>query len=135
MRSLKWLPLVGLAGLALAGCTKSGVVLGGGTLGHSVQYVRVSRKIEPVNAFKLVKRGAATCYEVQLRNNDLKRKQWEMEYRFQFFDADGRELASATQGWRPLTIGRGELKTISGSCLVPGAEKATVILRKWDRKN
>lgn len=136
MSKLKWVAVpAALAALALAGCTKSGTVFGGGKLNRSVKYVRVSRKIEMVNAPELTRRGTSTYFDVQLRNNDLKRKQWELEYIFQFFDASGRTLPSATKGWRQLTIGRGELKQITGCCLISGAETATVTLRKWSRKH
>jgi hypothetical protein len=136
MKSLKWLAVLGAVGLvAAAGCSKSGTVFGGGKLERSVKYVRVSTRIEVVNVPKLTKRGTMTNFDVVLRNNDLKRKQWELEYKFQFFDVNGRELPGATKGWRQVTIGRGETVTIGGSCLIEGAENALCTLRKWNRKN
>jgi hypothetical protein len=138
MKSLKWLPILGaLIMIGLTGCsgTQSGTTFGSGNANRSVKRIRVSSKVEVINLPKLNKRGNATYYDVVLRNNDLKRKQWELEYMFQFFDADGRELPSATKGWRQLTIGRGETKTIGGCCLISGAETALCTLRRWRRKN
>jgi len=135
MRSARWLPVL-VAGLAVAaGCSKSGTVFGSGSANRSVKYVRIPRTIEVVNIPRLNKRGNATYFDVILRNNDPKKKVWNLEYRFTFYDADGRELPSATKGWRPLALDRGEPKTIGGCCLVSGAETALCTIRKWDRRN
>jgi Protein of unknown function (DUF1425) len=136
MSSAKWLPvLAGLLVVGVAGCSKSGTVFGGGNTNRSVKFVRVSEQIEVVNVPRLVKRGNATYFDVILRNNDEKRKAWDLEYSFKFYNADGKEVPSATRGWRGLTIGRGENKTIGGCCLISGAETALCIIRKWNRKN
>jgi hypothetical protein len=132
----KWLPAAAALVLAGAsGCARSGTVVGGGELNRSVRFIGVPAQVEVLNVPDLVKRGAVTYVDVTLRNNDAKLKQWALEYSFQFFDLDGRELASAVKGWQPLTIGRGETKTIGGSCLLEGAATATLTIRKWDRKN
>jgi hypothetical protein len=134
MRSTGWLPLLACLLLA-AGCSRSGTVFGGGNLNRSVRYIRVPKQVEVVNVPRLQKRGNATYFDVILRNNDPRRKVWKLEYKFTFYDAGGRVLPSATKGWRPLALGRGEPKTIGGCCMIQGAESATCTLRRWDPRN
>jgi hypothetical protein len=136
MRISKWLLAASALGLAgVAGCATSGVVVGGGELNRSVRYIGLPAKVEVISAPELVKRGITSYVDVTLRNNDEKLKQWELEYRFQFFDYDGRELPAMVKGWQPLVIGRGETKTIGGSCMLEGASTSTLTIRRWNRRD
>jgi len=135
MRMLRWLPVLALLAVAgSAGCTKTGTAFGGGKLNRSVRLVRVPRSLEVVNVPPLRKTGQSTFAQVQIRNRSTRRKMWQFEYKYKFYDQDGRELPSATKGWRPATIGRGETATIAGACMVPGAETAVVTFRNWHPK-
>jgi hypothetical protein len=120
--------------LAAGGCRKTETVLGEGRLDRSVRFVGVPRQLAVANTPALLKRGDSTNVDVNLRNDSTRGKLWELEYQVQFFDGEGRALPGFPRGWTLLAIGRGEMKTISGSCQIPGTESCTVTVRGWRAK-
>ena len=123
------------AALGAAGCSKSGTVLGAGPMDRSVRLIKVPSGLEVVNLPELRVAGASTLAEVQVRNRSARKKMWHLEYKFQFYTAENRELESTARGWQPLTIGRGETRTVKGVCPLPGAQTAVLTFRKWEPGN
>lgn len=133
MNVFRTMAALALAAAALAaGCSKSETVVLPGNLDRSIQFIQVPSRIEVVTA--TVERNAAgdiASVQAQFRNTSNRRKAWELEYMVQFFAADGREVPSTAKGWKPVIIGRGELKSVGGATASPGAQLVKVSLRSW----
>ncbi len=126
--------LFGLVGLvAAAGCTQTRTIIAQGPLVQSVQLIRVPSSLAVVQQTGVKdEAGNIRSVQVQIRNESNRSKAWQLEYKVQFFDAEGLEVTSTAKGWVMLTIGRGELATLNGSTTLPGAVRATVAVRGFD---
>ena len=103
---------------------------------QSVQLIGVPGALQVINQFgETDEQGSLKRVQAQLRNNSNRKKAWGLEYKVQFFNAEGREVPSTAKGWVPLTIGRGEIASLNGSTTTPGAVRATITVREWDPKN
>ncbi|HOX05659.1 MAG TPA: DUF1425 domain-containing protein [Planctomycetota bacterium] len=124
-----------LAFAAAAGCSQTKTVIAQGPMTQSVQFIGVPSSLTVVqqNGEK-DEAGDLKRIQAQIRNESNRSKAWQLEYKVQFFNADGREVTSTAKGWVMLTIGRGELATLNGSTTQPGAVRATVTVREFDPK-
>ena len=124
-----------LAFAAAAGCSQTKTVVAEGAIVQSVQFVGVPSALTVVQQTnERDADGSLKRVQAQIKNESNSKKAWSLEYKVQFFDAAGREVASAASGWVPLAIGRGELASVNGATLLPGAVRATVTVREYDPK-
>lgn len=137
MTSLRIIAALGLfAALAVAGCSQTGTVIAPGPVVQSVQLIGVPGALSVVQqSANKDDDGNIKSVQVQLRNTSTGSKAWQLEYKVQFFNADGREVTSTAKGWVPLAIGRGELASLNGSTTQPGAVRATVTVREYQPGN
>jgi uncharacterized protein YcfL len=121
------------AALALAGCTQTETVIAQGPLVQSVQFIDVPKDLTVIQqTVEKDDAGNLKRVQAQIRNQSNSNKAWQLEYKVQFFGADGREVTSTAKGWVPLTIGRGELASLNGATTQAGAVRAIVAVRQYD---
>jgi len=73
--------------------------------------------------------GNVTRIQVQVNNDSSDDTAWDLEFKSQFFNAEGREVTTDT-AWHTVVIGRGELKSLESGCTRPGAVRATMTIRR-----
>ncbi len=132
------LPLLGVAGLILSGCSSTAGVQGTsaymeegyGDIGHS-EYVivnnpKVARGLQIVDmATKYVGNMLMASITLVSKYSDTENYQ----YKFAWFDADGLELDPESNTWIPFTMYGNETKTIRGVAPNPAARQFKINLR------
>jgi len=133
MTNWKLLAVLGiLAFVAAAGCRQTKTVIAQGPMVQSVQLIGVPKELTVVQQTpEKDPDGNLKRVQAQIRNESSKNKAWQLEYQVQFFNAAGREVPSVAKGWVPLTIGRGELTSLNGATILPGAVRATIAVREY----
>ena len=137
MTNWRFLAVLGLlACVAAAGCSQTGTVIAQGPMVQSVQFIGVPGALTVVQQTgEKDADGNLKRVQAQIRNQSNSSKAWQLEYKVQFFNADGREVTSTSKGWIMLAIGRGELVSLNGSTTQTGAVRATITVREYDPKN
>jgi hypothetical protein len=137
MTNRRFLTVLGLlACVAAAGCSQTGTIIAQGPMDKSVQFIGVPSDLVVVQQTgEPDADGNLKRVQAQIRNQSNSSKAWQLEYKVQFFGADGREVTSTAKGWIMLAIGRGELASLNGATTQPGAVRATITVRQFDPKN
>jgi uncharacterized protein YcfL len=135
MTSWKFLAVLGFLAFVAAGCRQTKTVIAEGAIVQSVQLIGVPKALTVVQQTgERDPEGNLKRVQAQIRNQSNSEKAWSLEYQVQFFNAAGLEVPSMAKGWVPLTIGRGELASLNGATILPGAVRATVAVREHDPK-
>jgi uncharacterized protein YcfL len=121
------------AAVALAGCRQTKTVMAQGPMVQSVQLIGVPGDLAVVQqTAEKDEAGNVKRVQAQIRNESNKKKAWQLEYKVQFFNAEGREVTTTAKGWVMLAIGRGELASLNGSTTQAGAVRATITVREFN---
>ncbi len=103
-----------LAGLVLAGCISSAPTV---VEKQGEKYKVTANSVILQNHLKVVERSVRKIndfLEVQIRGQNVTRKDVQFEYRFIWLDEDGIELDSAMSTWKPMALHAKEEAVMKG---------------------